>query len=341
MPRVLFDARWTGRHGIGRVAEEYRRRLKGDFAVVEMSGDAKPSSPLDIVRTARAFSREQADLFVTPGFNGNPLLGRRQVFFVHDLTHIQFDDKKVWLKRIFYDTVIRAAAARAAAVVTVSEFARDQIASRWPECADRLHVVPNGISGAFTAPPPGLANPGRRRGLVMFCNNRWHKNLPTMLEALSRTRRDAPEAFAELCPITLVGTYSEDVRDLVVRNGLEDRVVAAGPVDDETLAGLYRGARALLFCSLSEGFGLPIVEAIACGASVVCSDIPAFREIAGSGCVFVDPHSPEQISSALRSVALADSGRSSDAIGEIRAKFSWDRSYAQLKSIVGNALSAA
>ncbi len=93
------------------------------------------------------------------------------------------------------------------------------------------------------------------------------------------------------------------VRDRIGELGLEERVLLPGYVSDETLAGLYSGAAAAVVPSLSEGFGLPAVEAAACGCAVVLSDLPAHRESLGSAALFFEPTDVSQLAEALDAVA--------------------------------------
>ncbi len=228
-------------------------------------------------------------MFVSPGFNGSPLMTCGQVFLIHDLIHV--DRRAPGLRRVlntvFYDTIYRGAARKAAAVVTVSETSRREIVARWPEVEPRLTVVPGAVSEVFRRPQNG----GERRGVVLFTSLRWHKNLPRMLDALA--------LVADAAPIDFVGPVSPELRALVEAKGLGERGVFHGSVSDDALARLYQGARALMFCSLTEGFGLPVLEALACGCQVVASDIEAHREVAGAACFYGDPADAASLAQAL------------------------------------------
>jgi glycosyltransferase involved in cell wall biosynthesis len=323
--KIFFDSRWIAPHGIGRVAAEYRNRLAAEFDVIEYLATNKPSSPMDSVRVAHDFYRSGADIFVTPGYNGTPLIGRKQVFIVHDLIHFSDREPDGTRKRLYYNTVTRLAARRGR-ILTVSEASAAEIEQLWPEQRGKVLVVGNGVASAFFKPVvPKSVN---RHGLVLFANTRWQKNLPAMLAA-ARIWQDAGGAGADEA-ITIIGNPMA-ARGLVNVAGLRN-VAFPGAIDDDALATLLRQSRALLFCSLREGFGLPVLESLACGCPVVASDIPVFREIAHQGCAFVDPASVISIAEGIgRAVVLKVEQATQERIA---SEFDWSRSYAKISALI-------
>lgn len=325
--RILFDSRWIAPHGIGRVAREYRDRLVRDFNVIELSDGPKPSHPADSWFLGHAFRRSQADLLFSPGYNGTPLAGKRQVFIIHDLIHFGSGEPNGWRKRLYYNSITRMAAARGT-VITVSQASADELARRWPETRGRIGVVPNGISGPFRmfCPEPDMA----RTGLVLFGNGRWHKNLGGMLEAIALwQQRGHPGANAN---ITVIGA-AEPAQSLAAAAGVRN-LVLAGAVSDEGMARLLARSAGLLFCSLAEGFGLPVLEAIACGCPVIASDIPVMREVGETGCVFVDPESAQSMADGIgqaTGLVIDDAARRT-----LVARHDWDASYEMLAARIRN-----
>ncbi len=123
------------------------------------------------------------------------------------------------------------------------------------------------------------------------------------------------------------GWKSEGIYNLPKQLGIEDNVKFLGRVPDNDLVGLYNGATALTYPSLFEGFGLPILEAFACGCPVITSDVSSMPEIAGDGAILVDPYNIVAISKAMRELAGNDILRSSlIKKGIVRAgEFSWQK----------------
>lgn len=325
MMRILFDSRWIAPHGIGRVAREYRDRMVRDFDVTELREGPKPSHPMDWWFLARAFRRSGADLLFVPGYNGTPLVGRRQIFIIHDLIHFGKAEPNGMGKRLYYNTVTRMAA-RLGNLITVSEESANALAQRWPETRGRANVVPNGIADTFmSAGPVGNAS---RWGLVLFGNGRWHKNLGGMLEAIALWQRRAPEG--KFVPITIIGA-DEPARGLAQAAGVRSPFFA-GQLSDDEAAGLFTHSSGLLFCSHVEGFGLPLLEAVACGCPVIASDIPVLREIGEAGCIFVDQLSPQAIADGIdRAFKMNVDEKARTALIE---KHYWDRSYDKIAAYI-------
>ena len=173
---------------------------------------------------------------------------------------------------------------------------------RWGIPASRLRIVPEAPDPVFSprtgaAIGAGLAAAGLEPGDRFFLYAGGispHKNVETLIEAYARVRADAVDAVPLL---VLVGelegekylSSAEAVLARIARHDLGEVVRLPGFVADETLACLYAGATAVVLPSLAEGFGLPAVEAAACGAPVALSDVPAHRETLGEAALFFPP----------------------------------------------------
>ena len=322
--RILFDSRWIAAHGIGRVASEMLLRLRqSGFDVVELNAKFSPSSPLDCAVTLSTFLRTRADLFVTCGYNGNPLLGSRQVFYIHDLIHLSASEPTPDLKRYYYDHIIRFAARSASAVITVSEATKSRLAVRWPEIEHKTLVAPNGLSPEFSGGNQRTSM--TRRGIVLFFNTRWHKNLFGMVEGIKLANVDSD-------PVLFVGRPPVETQRISIEEKIAPRSVSwLGELSDAALASTLQSARILLYCSYEEGFGLPLIEGLASGIEVVASDLDVFREVGGEHFWHVDPRSPVKIAGAIDEINL---GKHRNRSGYISDYFQWDKSYAVLHKAI-------
>lgn len=275
---IYFDARWNGPHGIGRFATEMQQRLSG-IEALPIRG--RKLSPLDPITSSAALANKKTGCYFSPGFNP-PLTSPIPVAFtIHDLIHLKVPEESSAIRRLYYAAVVRPAARRGWKILTVSRHSQQDIAE-WagiPESA--ISVVGNGVSVTFSASGPRhtpgypyLLHVGRRAG---------HKNIEGLLAAFSRSRasRDLKLLFT--------GTADAFTLNIVQRHNLTARVVFSGNIDDVALAKIYRGATSLVFPSLYEGFGLPVVEAMACGTPVITSDAAATREVAGAGNALLVP----------------------------------------------------
>lgn len=227
-----------------------------------------------------------------------PLWARRQVLVVHDLFVLTNPE---WFSRAYYWThapVLRFQLRTAKALIAVSEPVADQLSSYGVP----VRVAPNAPSAVFSAPVTAdddavLEARGLRRGTYLLAVGSLdpRKNLPRLARAYAAM---SPEERAAH-PLVVVGGGSAIFRaqDLA----WSPEVVDAGYVSDDELRALYAGARAVVFVSLAEGFGLPLVEAAAAGTgALVISDIPVFRWVCGSAAHYVDPKSVESITAGLR-----------------------------------------
>ena len=280
---------------------------------------------------AREASRAGAALLHAPHYTLPLGWGGPSVVSIHDLIHVRH-------ARLFRPgtglaarVIAGAAARRARLVLTGSTHSRDEIVAllRVPEA--KVRVIPYGVSASFGRwDAPAVAAFRAARGLpadyLLYVGARKpHKNLGVLIEALSRL---APGSRP---PLVLSGARWDagDPHAAVAhRAGVEGRVHFAGGLEtDEDLSLLYSGALLYAQPSLDEGFGLPPLEAMACGVPVLSSPAGALAETLGDAVAFADPRSPEAWADAI-AVLLRDSGRRADLArrGLERAReFTWER----------------
>ena len=326
--KVLVDARWTGSYGIARVSAEVLRRLPFECKKVTRGS---PVSPLAPAVSAAAMVALRPDVYYTPGFVPPlPGTGVPVVLTIHDLIHLDEPEERSASKVAYYQAVVKPGVLRAARIVTVSAYSRSRIVEWSGVDPARVVVAPNGVSPVFT--PTGPRHPGVGDYLLYVGNDKPHKDLPTLLAALRILRcRGVPLVFAGSC-----GPY---LQQLVGELGLLGVVRILGPVPDQALARLYRGARALIFPSRHEGFGLPVLEAMASGTPVVAADIPPVREVAGDAAMYAPPSSPESLAEAIDCVLFDEDLRRSMAEAGLRRaeSFAWSNT----SDVVAAAIRAA
>ena len=219
------------------------------------------------------------------------------------------------------------------AVIAISEATKDDLVRLFAVAPKRIHVIHPGIdhdlfnmsnSGDATRADVLLDRYGiTGRFLLYVGDSEWRKNLHRVLQALALLDGDIK--------LLLVGKRAKG--DVVLQGwirelGLEERVVTPGYVADEDLPPLYGAAEVFIFPSLYEGFGLPVIEAMACGCPVITSNVSSMPEIAGDAALLVDPVNVEQIAETINKI-LNEKGLQS-ALSEkgVRraAFFSWEKS---------------
>jgi glycosyltransferase involved in cell wall biosynthesis len=281
----------------------YAAAWPGQAVLLLPDGADDPAVPdVEVVPAPRGALRRQlalpwivrhigADLLHSPVAAVPLLLRRPKIATVHDLPWLEpgCDETPGRRQRLATTHSLRAASA----VLAPSRFTL-AAAARLLRRPERLRLAPHGVP----PPPWPTPDPARRLGpLLCLGDDRPRKNRVRVLAALALRQRRR-DSVPDLC--------------------------FAGPphnyVDEDGKQGLLRGCRALVQCSLFEGFGLPVLEGLAHGIPVLCSDLPPFREIAGEAALFVDPRDPAAIATGIERICTdADLRRQLAAAGPARA----------------------
>lgn len=299
-----------------------RRVLAAAWARIDAPAVERLAPPFDVLHTVEM---------------AYPVASRRpRVATLHDLgplTHPEwFSDARMPLKRRAL-----AQAARAAAVVCVSEATADALVGLIGEAVrGRVHVIPEGVSPFFARPPAAddLRELRRRtpRGLppdgtpyLLWTGSKLspRKNLATTLDAFERAAREVPH---HLVLAGGVGWDAEPSLRRIRASPVRDRIHRPGYVTDAELRALYAGAAAFLYVSRLEGFGLPILEAMAAGAPVVTSSVSSMPEVSGDAARLADPLDADAIAEAVVAIATdpAEAGRLRAAGRARAARFTWE-----------------
>ncbi len=276
-----------------------------------------------------------------------PLWGPfRRVVTIHDLIYARFPDAHAGIRDKGMRLIVPAAARRSHRVITDSQSTRDDLVELVGLAPDRIDVVPLGLGAGrhSEAVPQEVTRErfelGDRRVLLSLSAKRPHKNLAALIGALARIP-------AERRPLLVIPGYptwhERELRELIARDGLEDYVRMPGWVGGAELEGLWAVADAFLFPSLYEGFGLPVLEAMARGVPVACSNASSLPEVAGEAALLFDPRDETAIAAAisrlLEDSALAERLR---AMGrEHAARFTWERTARLTIDSYGRALGRA
>ena len=325
MERVMFDARWIGNHGIGRFAGQLQKFLPG---LVDYQTKRRPWHPLDPLLLGAELWRKRPKLFFSPGYNSPIGWPKPFVFTLHDLNHLYVPNNSNTAKRAYYRHIIRPACHRAAFVLTVSEYSKREI-SDWAGIAEKKIInVGNGVGQPFTPVGPKY-NPGYPY-LLYVGSRKPHKNLTRLLKAfsISGVRKDVH--------LILTGIADPTILAEIECLGLRGDVNFVDSSLDGDLSDLYRGALALVFPSLYEGFGLPPLEAMACGVPVLTSKVCSLPEVMGDAGVLVDPLDVGAIAEGMRRL-VEDSGLRTDLRGKglLRARvFSWDETARRTREVL-------
>lgn len=272
------------------------------------------------------------------------------VLTVHDLTPVEHPEWYPWRERLLVARWLSAAIGRADVVIAVSAATADAIARRFPRQAGRIHVVHEAAAPIFHQPIGEERIRAVRRDFGLGPRLWLHvgsptarKNLPRLLEAFARVAPARPEEQLELVLACGTGGSGGDGARVDARIralGLGGRVRQLGRVTDESLRALYAAAELVVLPSLHEGFGLAVIEAMACGAPVLTSHAGSLAEVAGDAAYVVDPCSVDAIAAGLARLADdAELRRQLAARGRVQAaRFGWERAAAETVAVYRSAL---
>lgn len=267
--------------------------------------------PLEQLVWPTLLARERVDLFHSP-YIALPLLTRiRLIMTVHDLILERYPEYRPrnYLQR-FYHITMHLGIQRADRVLTVSEFTGHDIQAYYGVNPVSIQVISNAVDATFQREndPERLAAVRERyrlpeRFILTVGAGRPHKNIEMLVEAFARL--DPSLATALVVAGEIDTRFPDSVSSRIQAHGIENRVIRTGLIREDDLPAVYSLADVFVFPSLIEGFGLPPLEAMACGTPVLASTAEAVSEAVGDAALAFDARNPEQLSATLSKV-LAD-----------------------------------
>jgi glycosyltransferase involved in cell wall biosynthesis len=310
-------------------------------------------SPADMWRLSRALAGGKFDLLIFPTiYSFVPVFSRaRKIVFIYDVIadtfpHLTIPNPRA---RLFWTAKTKLGLFQADAVATLSEYSRRGVMEFHGVRPEQIHVVGCASDSIFRRlerpdltprqEALGLARPGRM--LIYVGGFGPHKNLEQLLSVFATLA-----AFPEFDDVrlVLVGEYEQEVfysragalRSQVQALDMAGRVVFTGFLPDDELVVLLNRATALVLPSLMEGFGLPALEAAACGCPVVATTASPLPDVLGEGGLYADPRSPEQLERALREVLSSEQlrARMSAAGQDAARRLTWDAAARQMQSVI-------
>jgi glycosyltransferase involved in cell wall biosynthesis len=319
--------------------------LPAHFEVV--AEDSPGYSIAELTRFAWRLMRDRLDLFHATHYVIPPLARARAVVTIHDIIHVlypQFLPNRVAL--LYARVMIGRALRRADRIITVSYNSKRDLVDYFGIAPARVDVVYNGVASRYHAGVPRAerdrvaAKYGLPRPYLLFLGGeKPHKNVRNVLRGFAEARRECalPQALVLAGPMP---KNRSRVEALIAALDLSSRVFRPGVVPEEDLPGLFAGADAFLYPTLYEGFGLPVVEAMACGVPVLTSSTSALQEIAGGYAALVDPMDVDAIARGISDLATNPTRRAElIELGKRRAAdFSWDRAAQQTLRVYAETL---
>jgi glycosyltransferase involved in cell wall biosynthesis len=317
--KVAVDASWFGptargmaRHAMTLLGSRHVTPvlLNAPGAVSSLLGAPLPQPIFEQLRFHRAAERTGADVCLSP-YNTSPIAGRTsllQVTVIHDLIYLDEtaggagarSTRRQALGRLYRRWVVPRAARRADVVVTVSGMMRERLVQQLGVSAADVFVVPNAADDDLYRSYVHV--PKERPRLLAVSGSAPHKNLARLVRAVTGLVR-----AGVVLDVDVVGLGPEEGLRLLRAEGAD----AAGNaftflkgISRADLHAVYRRATCFVMPSLAEGFGIPLLEALAAGIPCTASDLPIFREIAGADCAYFDPLSTRDLAHSIRELLV-------------------------------------
>lgn len=322
----------------------------GNAATLRRDGlniDVQPA-PLGVLwqqlRLPRRLRRGDIDLYWSPLLTLPRHCPVPSVVTVHDLTPVLYPETQRFKVRLSVLPFLQSTIESASIIVTGSKATAEELSYHFPSCSDRLEVVYHGVDDAFRPATAEEIERTRKRwnapeGYILYVGSiEPRKNLSRLLDAWVALREDD----ADTPPLFLAGPYGWHSRALMRRiRSLEDSGVRhLGRLDDADLIRVFQAARVFVYPSLYEGFGLPPLEAMACGLPTLVSQASSLPEVVGRGGLAVDPMDTAAWAETIRQI-LRDHGLAEDLRQRARERasgFSWPRAAASMQTIFQRAL---
>lgn len=306
-----------------------------------------PGSPgtwWEQVRLPRIAARDHLDVFFAPAYTAPLCLRGPTVVTIHDVSFVAHPEWYRTREGIRRRWLTRCTAERARAVITVSDFSRRELIEQLGVPAERICVIPNGVTPptrSGTHPRPLASD--RPEPRVLFVGSIFNRrHVPDLIRALARVAREHADVSLDLVGDNRTYPY-EDPRRTIRAEGMEDRVRWHDYVADADLCELYGKARAFAFLSEYEGFALTPLEALSVGVPPVVFDTPVSREICAEAALYVPAVDVAAIARTLER-ALFDEptrGRILRAAPAVLARYEWPRTARETLRVIERAAEAS
>lgn len=273
------------------------------------------------------FLRRQGSPLLVNLANTAPLFYRNKVSTLHDIAFERFPENFSWKFRLAYQLATPWTIKRSLKVLTVSHFSKQEICAIYNTPADKVVVITNAVSGAFQPRPTTATEPY----LLAVSSLNQQKNFHGLIDAFSLLDQNSHALY-------IVGSLNKNFADpgLLRKIESDSRIKLLGRVSDEQLIDLYSNAAAFIYPSFYEGFGLPPLEAQACGCPVIVANAASLPEVCADSALYCWPHDvrdiADKIDQLISSPELAQSLREKGTHNITR--YSWETSAASLLQVI-------
>ncbi len=278
--------------------------------------------------------------YITPFFVPRSV---KIVTIIHDISFNFFPQFIKFSDLIFLKTLIPLSLRRADKVIGVSKFTRDELIKFYKLDAEKVDYIYNAIGDDFLNIPPSLEERKAvcekyqlpEKFFLYLGTLQPRKNIPHLIEAFNRIKDRLDGEKLVICGNLTAHNCDKKIKETVKRHELEEDVIFPGFIAEKDKVAIFAQARAFVFPSLYEGFGIPPLEAMSQGVPVLAADIPSLREVAGEGALYASPREVENFAERLYNLNKDEELRAKlIQSGKARISFfSWEKSARQLLAI--------
>lgn len=286
------------------------------------------------IRFAAALWADRPDVTFVPAHTLPIFFPGRAVVTVHDLGYRRFPEAHPRTERLYLDLTTRFSARRARRILADSQATRDDLTDLYRIDPGKIVIAYPGVEGISRADSEAIAAARTRYGIpacyFLFLGTiQPRKNIRRLAEAFARYIELTGDAEAALVLAGKPGWLIDPARDVLAAlpEAVQGRIILAGYVADADVSGLYSGALALVFPSLYEGFGFPVLEAMRCETPVLCANTSSLPELAGDAALLVDPLDVAAMAAGMARLAREPALRAELAARgrQQAAAFTWER----------------
>src|SRR5271165_1406506 len=264
---------------------------------------------------------QKIDVLLNPGFTAPFPTRVPSVTVFHDLQHVRHPEHFRRFELPFWRLLLWQAAKKSTHLIAVSQATRGDVLAHYHLSSDAVSVVTHGVEPEFFSL---LRNRNEERPYILCVSTLHpHKNLDRLVRVFARLQSRHPQVRLVLAGMR--GFHTERIEKQIADFGVADSVEVTGWIARERLYELYRGAAVFVYPSTFEGFGMPVLEALAVGLPVACSDIPPLREAAGEAALFFNPEHDDEMLAAMERLLSGDAfALRLSLAGPVRARqFTW------------------
>lgn len=299
--------------------------------------EAAQALGVELIGSRTGHAWEQIDLPLFLRKNGSPLLVNlantapmlysNKISTLHDMAFERFPENFSWKFRLAYQLATPRTINSSLKMLTVSEFSKKEICDIYKIPTEKVVVVPNAVSNSFQT----QTEPAAERYLLAVSSLNQQKNFHGLIDAFTLLQQETHKLY-------IVGSLNKNFADpgLVKKIGADSRIKLLGRVSDEQLVALYSAAEAFIFPSFYEGFGIPPLEAQACGCPVIVANTASLPEVCGDSALYCSPHDAQDIAAKIQQLItnpeLAESLKQKGYANITR--YSWETSAKRLAQVI-------